>query len=225
MQTAAWGTARKYVADVSAPARKRTQAEPPFRRRAAPAGAREQATVLHLLDWAFRRQRAHCEPETEYGGAGYPPDSCARLQKIGGALGTHIDGGQWIALGYSVDPDAAAIVSAVRYLDHAGAHLVWMHASAGTQPDWGEDPRYYPKINAQTGKPAIETDTVMVPDKLRRPTTVVVRYCPVTLLPDVGECRREWGLWWRALSVLQASLPPLSAWSCVGVGAAERPWG
>lgn len=189
------------------------------------AGPREKTTLVAVLDWAFRRQKAHRGGGGETFGLrlGLPRDSIAKLEEMRGVLGCRIDGGQWKEIGHRAHPDAEAIVRSVGLLPSSVSESVWRYANAGTVPDWGEAAAYHP-IMRENGKHSVVTATILMDDRRGRRSDVTVSYCPVELFPNPEYCREEWRLWYRGLVVLKAILPELTRWDVFSIGVKAEPW-
>jgi len=184
----------------------------------------ENTTLLGLLDWTFRAQKAHLGGEEGFGlRLGSPRDSCAKLEEIGALVGCRIDGGEWREIGHRVHSDAMAVIETIGILPDMPRALVWQYAIAGTMPDWGETCRFWPVVR-DNGKEAVDTHDVVIVDRFGRATTVVAAYCPVTMFPNVEYCREEWTMWFRGLRILKAILPPMKRWTVTSIGVDERPW-
>lgn len=190
---------------------------------------RERTSLLALLDWTYRRQRAGAEND--------PGTDLARLSASLCPTATSLSAARLGALIPStaaqqrpvLHPDAALVAETVAWLDDGpGRALLLAHAEAGTQPSWGENQHLEPVL--RDGVPlVIEAERVEIRYRNRTRRSVAVFYCPVQLWPSaawVQMQRAEYTRWHQALATLAILLEqaPLRRWQVDGLGIVAEPW-
>lgn len=201
---------------------------------------REDTTLVSLLDWTYRRQKADImtgkglwQPEElsglnddDYHG-GWSGDGCAALESCG-ALGAIIPG-----TGHKqravVHDDAVAVHDAVVALsrsDWVGAMLLRRYGRQGGMPEWrSSQPRPVPVMPTRGNKPVVASFVNEYVGRDGRRRKVSAQYSMIEYVPPPGMVeimRGEYRAWWAGLSAL--SVPRLSRWRLVGPGAVAEPW-
>lgn len=201
---------------------------------------RQPTTLLALLDWVYRRQRADlmtCKPlkGPKRQDDGTAPDilstmvGASELMDRVAELGVMVDGGG--RQSYRLHEDAERVHDALIALsesDWAGAALILGHARIASQPDWGNARQEWEPVRDANGR-IIEDrfDEVVMLRTRGRPRRVQVSYCPVAPYPSdewVAMTRGEYRCWHQALVSLSQALPPLTLWKVVGLGVQAEPW-
>jgi hypothetical protein len=195
---------------------------------------REPATLVALMSWTYRRQRADEMTGKalagEKGGAAAEPrpgwslDGCYRIEAIS-RLGCKIDGGGWQRPAVHADAEALHdCVVALSQSDWIGARLVQRYGRQGTVPDWHPQPqRLVPSRDARGRPRVVEVGRVRVKGR-----DAVILASPLRLDPEdsyIGSLRHEYTLWHCALTRIQAMRPMLARWRITELGAAACPWG
>lgn len=201
--------------------------------------ARERTTLVGLLAWTYRDQKAdmmcgkglhgmEARADGGDGGAFSRGASSAASVAANGMLGCIIPSTAWQQRP-AVHPDAVTVAEAVELLaDGPGRWLVIEHARAGTTPGWGAAQHLEPVMFG--GRPkVVEIDMVQVRYPNRTIRDVPVTWCPVEPYPSdafVAMCKSEYRIWRRALEVLALLLGglPLTRWTIDGIGAEDEPW-
>ena len=201
---------------------------------------RREISIQRLLEWAFADECAQVDFEdagTLAQGYGAVGNAYRMAQR--GVLGCRIDGG---GASYP-DPDADLVASAVATLPQGcgGRRMaVWIAelSRARMVPDAfvGVEPRCEPKgwhVNRFARRAITESLGVEMDTSGLRPRRHDVRICPVVYRPDgsqVAAARRNYLLWWSALSELRMTfqinanlsrwivadgMPPMTPWKKV----------
>lgn len=194
------------------------------------------ASILEVLDWAFRRECASLDFDAAVE-IGVRSVGLEWVMMQRAVLGCQIDGG-----GRSdPHPDADVICAALATLPEAAggrrmAAQIAELARAGLVPDAmvGVRPRYVPKdwhVNRHGKHPKTEVDhVVQVPGRGGRIVQVNVTFTPVRLVPDprtVASARRGWLAWWGALLELRHCLSrpgALTSWRLTDEMPPLQPW-
>jgi len=210
---------------------------------------REEITMVELLTWTYRRQKADLMtakplhlPEAP---APTPPpawsrDGCvavARDALLGARIPTTA-----AAQRPTLHPDADAVhdrVVARSIADPLGAMLLLRHGRSGEPPTWGaEIPRPEPVTRHRDGREEIIEDATLPGQshlERRRPAKGVAAawvevfhpYCPLEYWPSVAvidQTRLEYAMWRAALVAVFDVLPPLKRWVIRDIGAPSEPW-
>ena len=173
-------------------------------------------------------------------------DSCVRAMKDHrlGAFIPSTCGQQRLVLHTDADNVHEKLCAISRH-DPLGALLVLQYGRSGTVPDYGQDmPQPQPVYGRdRNGRERIVQSTIRAGDghvEQRRvidaatgqPRLIWVEvsypYCPITYWPSaasVAASRREYRMWFNALTQLAGLLPPLQIWQVRGMGAQAAPWG
>ena len=198
-----------------------------------PLRPRESATLVALMTWTYRKQRADemtgkaLVGERSTPALPPPPawslDGCYRMEAIS-RLGCKVDGGGWQRP--AVHPDAEALHDCVVELsrtDWIGARLVQRYGRLGVMPDWHPAPqRLVPSRDAR-GRPRVtEIERVRVKGRSCAVLASILRLDPEDSFVD--SLRQEYTLWQCALASIQRASPPLTRWRIAGLGAISNPW-
>jgi len=129
--------------------------------------------------------------------------------------------------------------------DPLGAELLFRHARQGLTPGYSDDiPIPHPVFKSvERGRERIVENVCRVGDghierkSIVDPKTGKMRlawieigypYCPLSYWPSIAsvtESRREYRLWFNALTQLWPMIPPLRKWRIEAIGADPAPWG
>lgn len=195
---------------------------------------RTPTTTWRLMVWAYKTQMVRSEAERP-GVAdrflGYRTSTavvCDRLQS--GWWG----GGCLAADRRSADADAFTVHGWVQSLSDIEALLLMRSAEAGREPCWSPElprMRIEPEIAGRGGMAGV---LYVMP--------AGYPYCPVRVRGDdaareaiLRQARDDYGLWWRALSMLTEAIRAvdneqdaasirLTRWRISGIGAEREPW-
>lgn len=200
---------------------------------------RQPISVVELLDWTYRRQRADlmsgkalpCEEAEE---KARPLETLCRRVASNAAtvltsatLGARIPSTAHRQRG-ALHPDAELVHDLVLVMPPPLAHLLVRQARAGLIPDWGAVQELGPV--ERDGRPEVRVAEIVLVRYANRTTRrVEVPYCPLELYPSdawVAMARAEYRRWHGGLVALRAGLAvaPLRKWRLAGVGAPAEPW-
>ncbi|MFD2233853.1 hypothetical protein [Phaeospirillum tilakii] len=194
-----------------------------------PAATRETTSLLALLDWTYRRQRADdgTDPAAELARLAGGPSPTARAlaaARLGAVIPSTAERQRPV-----LHPDAALVADTVGLMDDGpGRALLVAHAGAGTLPEWGASQHLEPVL--RDGAPlVVEAERIEIRYRNRTRRAVAVCYCPLQLWPDdswVRMQRAEYSRWFRALETLALLLEnaPLRRWRIDGLGVVAEPW-
>lgn len=208
---------------------------------------REPTTVVDLITWVYRSQKADLmsgkdlfvpqQPSSETKAA--PGRSSLADVLEAGRLGAVIRG--TAARQRSLlHPDAEAIHDRVVEMSRAdwlGPSLLLRCGRAGAVPDYADEVPQPLPVHRMKGRREVVVEDAMAPGESHLEAVadgntlawveVPHPHCPLQYWPTIAEIERsrvDYRAWWRALRDLAAGLPPLQRWNVTGLGAEEQPW-
>lgn len=203
---------------------------------------REPITVVRLLAWVYRDQKAdlmsgkglhglEAGADGRDGGSFGHGSSCVATVEMNGLLGTIIRSTAWQQRP-SLHPDAERVHDLVMGMPWAMAGLLIRNGKAGSEPDWGaREQRLEPII--QKGGHIVDyavAEVVEVCYGSRNRRSIEVCYCPVMPYPSdesIAAMREVYGMWHDGLSRVFSTLSDphsLARWEVTGIGAKAEPW-
>ncbi len=206
-------------------------------------GSRHDITVVELLDWTYRRQKAdvvtaktfqppRSRRELDTGHGQWSGDGCAAMDRFG-LLGAIIP-----STGHLQRPalhdDAARIHDAMILLSEAEQHwagimLLYHYARHGGQPRRDAlPPRPVPILTGPRRTPLVTWFRNHYVGRDGRTRRFSAQCCPLDYTPPPESADRiheEYRLWFTGLCRLNATLAtiPLSRWRVAGLGALPPP--
>jgi hypothetical protein len=204
---------------------------------------REQTTLVALLEWTYRRQKADLmtgkglwQPEELASGdedyhGGWSGDGCAALESFG-EMGAIIPSTGHLQRA-AVHDDAVLVHEAVVALsatDWVGAMLLRRYGRQGGAPEWrSSQPHPVPVFVGASRNPLTAWFSNEYTSGAGRRRRFSAQYCPVDYTPPPGIveiARGEYRMWWAGLNRLNSMIASAGfrRWRLDGAGAESEPW-